>query len=110
VGAGAPIMSVNGNLSPLDPFDRVRQQCHHKAHSIKLAAGKTYVIDLLSQYDNYLRLETAAGQQVAQDDDSGEGLNAQLTYIPVQSGEYRIIVTTCFPGSTGGYTLTVRER
>src|SRR5262249_28511193 len=56
--------------------------------------------------DPYLRLENAAGMQLADDDDSGEGLNARIVFAAPKDGAYRIIATT-FAGGTGAFELTV---
>ena len=99
---------VQGVLTPGDPLDRVRQQHFHVVHTYRMKAGQTYTIDLTSGWDNFLRLENAQGQQLAQDDDSGGNLNARISFRAPQDGWYRIIVTTYAPGASGSYTLTVR--
>jgi hypothetical protein len=82
-----------------------------KTFSYPMKAGKTYVIDLLSNdFDAYLRLRNSFGQQVAQDDDSGGGLNARITYACLQSGTYEIDATSLGGNGVGGFTLDVREQ
>ena len=54
------------------------------------------------------RLENAAGQQLAQDDDSGGMLNARIVFSAPADGWYRIIVTSFSPKASGNYTLRVR--
>jgi hypothetical protein len=53
-------------------------------YQIKLAAGKTYVIDMVSPnqkaLDPYLVLKDANGVILAEDDDGGDGLNARITF------------------------------
>src|SRR5262249_61673489 len=100
-----------GVLTAKDPLDRVLKQSRHKVHEVKLEVGKFYAIDLESAaFDAYLRLEDAAGKQLAEDDDSGGGTNARLLFRPAHSGAYRVIVTAFPRGSgTGAYTLTVRR-
>ena len=51
-------------------------------------------------------LENGAGNQLANDDDSGDGLNARVIFNCTQDGNYRIVATT-FVGGTGPFTLTV---
>ena len=82
-------------------------------YQVKLAAGKTYVIDMVSPdpkaLDPYLRLTDASGKKLAEDDDSGGGLNARIVYRAAQAGTYRIHATS-FNQGAGAFTLTVREQ
>jgi serine protease Do len=73
-----------------------------------MKSGQKYQIDLRSQWDNFLRLENAQGQQLAQDDDSGGFPNARIIFQAPADGYYRIIVTSYAPGVNGSYTLTVK--
>jgi hypothetical protein len=103
-------VTVEGQLTRADPTDTVRKERHCKVYTLKLAADKNYTIDLESkEFDAYLRLENNAGEQLAEDDDSGSGLNARLVFRAPREGTYRIIATTYRPGATGNFTLTVRE-
>jgi hypothetical protein len=81
-------------------------------YRVKLLAGTTYVIDMVSPnqpaLDPYLVLTDAAGKHLAEDDDSGGGLNARIFFRPEQSGTFRIVATYFIPG-TGAFTLTVRD-
>jgi hypothetical protein len=81
----------------------------HKVHEVKMAAGKSYQIDLVSgNFDSFLRLEDEDGKQLAQDDDGGGFPNARIMFKAPKDGMYRIIATT-FDGKTGAYTLTVKK-
>lgn len=80
-----------------------------KVHVIELKGGKTYVIDLLSQWDNFLRIEGPNGAALADDDDGGEGLNARIVFACPADGRYRIIATS-FGGRTGAYNLQIAEQ
>ncbi len=71
---------VQGVLTASDPFDRVRAQQHYVVHIHAMKDGVTYTIDVTSPWDNYLRLENAQGQQLAEDDDSGGNLNARIVF------------------------------
>jgi HEAT repeat protein len=105
---GKQTFEVQGVLTPGDPFDRVRQGSYHVVHTYAMKAGKTYTIDLISTWDNFLRLENAQGQQLAQDDDSGGFPNARIVFQAPKDGWYRIIVTSFAPRASGNYTLKVR--
>jgi serine/threonine protein kinase len=80
-------------------------------YRVKLAAGKNYVIDMVSAdskaLDPYLVLTDGTGKDLAEDDDSGGGLNARINFRPDESATFRILATS-FSG-VGAFTLTVRE-
>jgi WD40 repeat protein len=102
---------VDCKLTNQDAKDKVRTKSAHKAHAINLIAGNTYTFDMTGtlpglQFDPYLRLEDAAGNQLAFDDDSGGGQNARIVFRCTRSGLYRIIATTFQPGF-GYYSLSV---
>jgi len=104
--------TMQGNLAPNDPRDRVRGGSVCKVFTLNMTAGKTYQIDMIKNdfaLDPFLRLEDPAGNHLAQDDDSGGNLNARLIFPCTQNGEYRIVATT-FVGGVGNFTLTVAER
>jgi hypothetical protein len=113
----AGVATVEGQLTDADPKDKQRKNSPAKAYTINLAAGKQYQIDLMSdQFDAFLRLENAAGQTVAENDDIVflKDLNSRIIYPCNQPGEYRITVT-CVPGApgrgvTGAFTLKVQEK
>jgi predicted Zn finger-like uncharacterized protein len=111
VAKGKMIFNVNTQLTAADPEDPEAAGCHYKSHDVVLQAGKKYVIDMKkgpgSTIDPYLKLFDATGKKVAEDDDSGGDLNAQITYQPTVTGKYRIFATTYQAGETGAYQLTV---
>lgn len=105
-GGKGKVLDIKGTLTESDPPDKGKP---HKAHVVKLTAGKTYKIDLISQdFDTYLRLQNAEGKVVAQDDDSGGDLNARILYQVPKDGDYKIIATS-YDGKFGAYALTVVE-
>jgi hypothetical protein len=73
-------------------------------------SGQTIVVDMISSdFDTYLLLWNQNGQELANDDDSGEGVNAQLTYTLPYTGSYRIIANSYSSGlRTGNYVLSLR--
>ncbi len=100
---------VQGKLEANDPPDQFRNQ-PAKVHTVDLKAGKTYVIDLISQqFDTYLLLQDANAVMIAQDDDGGEGLNSRIQYQPKADGRFRVVATT-FNGQVGPFTLRVTEQ
>jgi tetratricopeptide (TPR) repeat protein len=82
-------------------------------YQVKFVAGKTYVIDMISPdpkaLDPYLFLLDAAGKKLAEDDDSGGGLNARIVFRAEQEGTYRIRATS-YNAGRGAFTLSVREQ
>lgn len=86
----------------------------HDWFSVTLTAGTRYTINLngaanTGLYDPYTRLYSSSGTLLASDDDSGSGLNAELSYTPTTSGTYYIDASSAsfFSSTTGNYTLTV---
>ena len=45
---------------------------------------------------------------LAEDDDGGGGLNAQIVFRPTEPGMYRVIATS-FAGGLGQYQLKIQE-
>jgi hypothetical protein len=100
---------VAGQLTDNDPFDRTRPGSYCQVHRVRLKGGRAYTIDLHSQeFDSYLRIEDAAGNSLAEDDDSGPFLDAHLVFTPSRSGTYTLVVTTFNDDETGTYLLSVR--
>jgi predicted Zn finger-like uncharacterized protein len=101
------VFDKEDQLTDADPKDKVRNTpC--KIYNVKLQAGKTYQIDMVSnELDSYLRLEDPNGLQLMEDDDGGDALNARIRFACQRDGDYRIIATNVGP-RTGRYRLTVR--
>jgi hypothetical protein len=103
------VKTWKGELTVNDGFDKVRQGCRAKTYNYKMKAGVTYTIRMHTNtpnFDPYLRLETAGGQQVAFDDDGDGFPNAKIVYNCQQAGTFRIIATS-FSANVGAYTLSV---
>jgi hypothetical protein len=82
----------------------------HRA-AIGMEAGKTYTIDLKSKvFDSYLFLRDAAGNVIAEDDDSGGGLDARIIFSCLVSGSYQIEATSLNRQGAGAFELEVREQ
>ncbi len=79
---------------------------YHDDIEIYLFAGQHVQIDMVASWDPYLYLLDDNCTQVANDDDSGAGLNALIDFTASTSGVYTIIGTTFSSGVTGSYTLT----
>jgi hypothetical protein len=105
------VLSKNESLTLTDAIDpRAKIPARMKVYPVQLRAGVLYVISMNSaQFDTYLRLESPQGINVAEDDDSGGGLNARIVYRPTQTGLHRVIATSYKANSTGAFQLTVQE-
>jgi serine/threonine protein kinase len=84
-----------------------------RVYLVKLAAGKSYVIDMVTlnaqALDPYLVLSDADGKKLAEDDDGGGFPNARIVYRAEQAGVYRIQATSFGKFGVGPFLLTVRE-
>lgn len=97
-----------GTLDKDDPKDP-RRNTPAKIHVVTLKKGNSYKIDMTSTaFDSYLRLEDDAGMELAEDDDSGGNLNAQIIFNCPKDGDYKIYCT-CFATAGGMYILTVKS-
>ena len=78
----------------LELRDQLNKQTPSLVYQVNLAAGKTYVIDMVSPntqaLDPFLVLTDATGKQLAEDDDSGGGLNARIVFRAEQTGDFHI--------------------
>lgn len=81
-------------------------------YRVSLEAGVRYLIEVAGADgdnpidDPYLTVLNAANEQVAADDDSGDGLNARLRFTPEQGGEY-YIQASGLGGSIGSYQVRI---
>lgn len=83
----------------------------YEVRTIALEAGKRYAFSADSgDFDPELRLSfaNAEDEEIAEDDDGGEGNGAYLEFVPQRSGPYRLRVVSVGE-SMGSYTLKVRE-
>jgi hypothetical protein len=101
---------IDAELTNADLKDRVLTESFHKPYVYKMKKGHTYQIDLISRaFDAYLRLENPKGDQVAANDDGGGMLNSRITYRAPEDGDYMILAMSLGGGSTGKFTLKVKE-
>jgi hypothetical protein len=76
--------------------------------SLTVTDSTTVQLDLTSsQFDAFLILEDDDGNFLDLDDDGGVGLNSRLVY-EAGPGEYRVVVTSFWPGETGSYQLSAQ--
>lgn len=73
--------------------------------SLALDAGDQLFVSMSSEdFDSYLTLRGPDGQDIAYDDDSGEGLNSALAFAVPSAGTYSIVASS-YSGSAGTFTL-----
>ena len=77
--------------------------------AVTLTAGTSYRFDVIggTLLDPYLYVRNSGGSLVASDDDSGVGLNSQLTYTPALSGTYYVEVRGATSSDIGSYLASV---
>jgi hypothetical protein len=95
---------------PKDPS--IKKKVSHKAYKVELKAKKIYNIELNATgnppaCDPYLVIEDKNKKKLAEDDDSGGGLNAKIVFTPDTDGTYTIICATLV--GLGDFTLSVKE-
>lgn len=104
-------ITIEAELNNADLKDKVLTQSYCKTYTYKMTQGRTYQIDMISKaFDAFLRLEDPKGTQVAQDDDSGGMLNSRIIYKPTVTGDFTICAMSLGGGSTGKFTLLVKEK
>lgn len=97
---------VHGELRASDHVDH--RGNHLQAWEIRGDAGRSVVVDLVSQpLDPYLFVVGPGLGEGLSDDDGGSDLNSRLCVEFPASGSYRI-VASALRGATGAYTLRVR--
>jgi hypothetical protein len=104
---GTLLQTFNGSLTPMDPRDALGFP--FKLYDVAFSRGQIYVIDMESrQFDCYLQVVNAAGNILAEDDDSGGNSNARVRFVPPVDGMYRIMATT-YDGGVGAFTVKVSQ-
>ena len=84
---------------------------------VTLEAGKVYQLSVAgmasskgSLVDPYLRLFDSAGRLVNFDNNGGQGTDAQMHFVPTQSGVYYLEASSNQPRGMGNYQVQVTQR
>lgn len=82
-------------------------------YRVRLTEGQSYRFTLNSAGDSplgdpLLRIYSSSGEELAIDDDGGEGLNSYLEFTAPSTGAYFVSAGGFNPEATGGYTLAAR--
>ncbi len=113
VAKGKTLFNKQELLTVKDRDDPRRPGFKMRTVTGNFAAGKKYVIEMNqtpgSRIDPLLRVEDDKGNILAQDDDSGGGLNARILFTAPATGAYQIVATSLVPNVYGGYVLIVSE-
>jgi hypothetical protein len=106
--AGKNEREFPGQLDSKSPLDDGNP---YQVRTLPLEAGKRYAFSADSEnFDTKMRLSFADDndEEIAKDDDSGEGNNAYIEYTPTRSGTYRVRVSAV-SDNKGSYVLKVRD-
>ncbi|MDX2274239.1 MAG: PPC domain-containing protein [Hyphomonadaceae bacterium] len=82
-------------------------------YRVRLAAGQSYRFTAASaegerNFDPMVVVHNSAGEELAVDDDGGEGLNSYLEFSAPENGDYFVEVRGFDTAATGDYTLGAR--
>jgi len=120
-------LKIEAQLSDMDPKIKIKPipnkdfsvDLPGKTFVVKLTGGSRYKIDLVSpdkQVDTVMVVQDSAGNQLAFDDDGGEGLNSRLIFQAPKDGDYKIgactlkgsgMVVLTFTGAGAAKTLDI---
>lgn len=94
-----------------DRISRIDMEGDRDSYRVGLEAGVTYMIEVNGHgdaplADPVLAVLNEAEEQIASDDDSGDGRNARLRFSPEQSGTYTIQASG-LGGSIGWYQISI---
>jgi tetratricopeptide (TPR) repeat protein len=106
----ALLKEVRANVVETRFEGTLTQMEREQVRDLKMATGKTYVIDMHStELDSYLKLLDADGKVLDEQDDLAPGnQDARLVYTPTEGGTFRIVATSFQQQGRGNYVLTVR--
>jgi len=100
------------NLASEDNFDQF-DEIWFDAYTFQAQAGRRYSIAMTSEdFDAYLILGSGSGEQfeeVARNDDSGEGYDSRIVFTPDATGTYTIRAASYDGEGTGAYALRLME-
>lgn len=103
-GSIAMNSEVSGMLSRTDA--RLNDGSVYQAWTFYGTQGQMVQIDVMSDaFDAFCILQGPAGNEIARDDDSGDGLNARVSVALPVTGQYRIIANTYRTNQFGAYRV-----
>lgn len=109
IGREAKARRTRGRLSAGD--SRMDDGSLYDTYTVSLSRGQTVTVDMSSRdFDSYLLIGRATGGGIdllAEDDDSGSGVDARLVFTADRSGEFVIIANGLTASDRGTYDLRV---
>jgi hypothetical protein len=97
---------MTGELRSSDP--RLNDNSVYHLWTFRGQQGQTVQIDVMSRdFDAFVILQDAMGNELERDDDDGDGLDARIQYTLPTAGTYRIVANTYSGNSYGTYRLRV---
>src|SRR5262249_21636727 len=105
------LKEATGAVTETNLQGRLTAKHTEQVHELKMSAGNIYVLDMTStDFDTYLRLETAQKQVLAENDNiAPDNLNSRIRFTPKEDGLYRVIATSVEQRGMGAYALRIRE-
>jgi len=104
IGTVAMNSEVSGILSSSDP--RLNDGSVYQAWRFRGTQGQFVQIDVMSDaFDAFAILQGPNGNEIARDDDNGDGTNARISVALPVTGQYRIIANTFRDRQFGPYRL-----
>lgn len=99
--------TITGQLG--EDSETLGDDSYYNPHTFITEAGQSLVIEMVSEeFDTYLLLLDAEGNEIARNDDGENGTNAQIAITIPATGEYTIWANSYAAGETGAYTITIR--
>lgn len=111
-GSTLTLKNYSGTLSSDDPEVQNKRVDDYLIH---LEGGKTALIFVDSESDNLDPVATLyanaarLGDPLESDDDSGKGANSLITYVPEESGDYVLRVSSIGDQSRGNYKIRIAQ-
>ncbi|MEK6767963.1 MAG: PPC domain-containing protein, partial [Gemmatimonadota bacterium] len=98
---------MSGTISMADPL--FTDGTRFKQFMFYGQAGQNIQIDVVSSdFDAFCLLFDQNNNELARDDDGGDGLNARITRTLSYTGMYKIIVNSYRSGATGNFTVSLQ--
>jgi hypothetical protein len=109
VAAQIPIrvgQTLTGRLTTTD--QKFNDGSRYKMYAFVGNRGDTVAVDLMSDdFDANLLVTDASGNSLARNDDSGENCNARLSFVPPQTGNYRVYANSSAAAELGDYRVAL---
>ena len=111
LGALDEFPSVDGRLEPADCADPFDIRDYADRYEFRLTRADRVTIDLTSRdFNAYLRLLDAGGNQIERDNNGGDGRHSRITRT-LSAGRYQLVATEASRGTaSGAYAAATGDR